>query len=72
MSEVDQIEAALEGPVNSWLNNKQLVLYHRLVQIARSADIFRRIADAPPAVELQQISMDEALALVKYKPVSGQ
>ena len=38
MTEIDQIEQELFSPVNAWLNNKQLLKYHRLLQIARKSE----------------------------------
>lgn len=42
MTEVDEIEAALKDPVNSWFNSNQQLAFQRLVRIARSAELLAR------------------------------
>ena len=38
MSEADDIAAKLDEAVNCWLNNRELLLFQRLVQIARRGE----------------------------------
>lgn len=38
VSEVDEIEARLRGPVNCWLNNNQQSDFARLIVLARSGE----------------------------------
>jgi hypothetical protein len=45
MSEVDEIDDELRGPVNCWLNNAQQTRYARLLVLARG---YERMNDTSP------------------------
>jgi hypothetical protein len=44
-SEVDEIEAVLRAPANSWFNNVQQLAFARLLAIARTGQQARRDLD---------------------------
>ena len=56
MTEVDEIEQALRGPVNCWLNSNQQLLFQRLVQIART--YYRLTAAEAPFYERTEDSVE--------------
>jgi hypothetical protein len=45
MSEVDEIEARLRGPVNCWLTNAQQIDFARLVQLGRRGEMLLGAAE---------------------------
>ena len=71
-NEVEQIVAELEPQVNAWLNNKFLLRYERLVQIARTAERAQQRASAVEAhlVEMSQL-IDAQAAVPSAQPVSA-
>lgn len=52
MTEVDDIEAALKDPVNSWFNSNQQLAFQRLLLIARvNKAAYETLRDASQVIE---------------------